>query len=127
MVQLQYTSRIKLDEKLFNKIDRVLKLIERVDAELPADSPIRADQDYQRMLDHRRIDSFKVIEARPDPDLTNATDFSRFSVEAGSRPATTTPSARACPGLQSAHRRHPRQCPRPRQPPGGGSPVAGHP
>ncbi|HEX8935869.1 MAG TPA: hypothetical protein VF788_17175 [Pseudonocardiaceae bacterium] len=60
----------------------MLKLIERVDAELPADSPIRADQDYQRMLDHRRVDSFKVIEARLDPDLTNATDFSRFSVEA---------------------------------------------
>lgn len=56
MVQLQYTSRIKLDEKLFDKIDKLLKLIERVDAELPADSPIRADEDYQRVLRHRRIE-----------------------------------------------------------------------
>ena len=82
MVQLQYTSRIKLDEKLFNKIDRVIKLIERVDAELPADSPIRSDKDYQRMLSHRRINSFKVIEAKLDHDLTNASDFSRSSIEA---------------------------------------------
>lgn len=110
MVQLQYTSRIKLDEKLFNKIDRVLKLIERVDAELPADSPIRADQDYQRMLDHRRIDSFKVIEARLDPDLTNATDFSRFSVEAriqagyddAKRQGVSWPSVSAPPAPQAA-------------------------
>ncbi|MGH3765469.1 MAG: patatin-like phospholipase family protein [Pseudonocardiaceae bacterium] len=82
MVQLQYTSRIRLDEKLFNKIDKVIKLIQRVDAELPADSPLRADKDYQSMLDHRRIDSFTVIEAKLDHDLTNASDFSRFSVEA---------------------------------------------
>ena len=82
MVQLQYTSRIKLDEKLFNKIDRVIKLIERVDTELPTDSPIRSDKDYQRMLGHRRINSFKVIEAKLDHDLTNASDFSRSSIEA---------------------------------------------
>jgi hypothetical protein len=85
MVQLQYTSRIKLDEKLFNKIDKVIKLIERVDAELPADSPIRAEPDYQKMLGHRRIDSFKVIEAKLDHDLANASDFSRSSVEARDR------------------------------------------
>ncbi|MBV8993109.1 MAG: patatin-like phospholipase family protein, partial [Pseudonocardiales bacterium] len=47
MVQLQYTSRIKLDKKLFDKIDRLISLIKRVDAELPADSSIRAEKDYQ--------------------------------------------------------------------------------
>jgi predicted acylesterase/phospholipase RssA len=110
MVQLQYTSRIKLDEKLFSKIDRVLKLIERVDAELPADSPIRADQDYQRMLDHRRIDSFKVIEAKLDPDLTNVSDFSRFSIEAriqagyddAKRQGVSWPSVSAPPAPQAS-------------------------
>jgi hypothetical protein len=35
----QYTSRIK--------IDKVIKLIERVDAELPATSPLRSDEDYK--------------------------------------------------------------------------------
>jgi hypothetical protein len=56
----------------------VLRLIERVDAELPTDSPTRADEDYQRILRHRRIDSVKVIEARLGHDLTNASDFSRL-------------------------------------------------
>jgi NTE family protein len=82
MVQLQYTSRIKLDQKLFNKIDKVIKLIERVDAELPADSPIRSEKDYQTMLGYRRIDSFKVIEAKLDHSLANASDFSLSSIEA---------------------------------------------
>lgn len=82
MTQLQYTSRIKLDEKLFHRIDDVIKLIERVDAELPADSPVRSEETYQKMLTHRRIDSFKVIKANLDHDLAKGTDFSRSSVEA---------------------------------------------
>ena len=81
MTQLQYTSRIKLDKKLFNKIDKVIKLIERVDAELPAKSPLRSDEDYKTMLGYRRIDSFKVIDAELDHDLANASDFSRSSIE----------------------------------------------
>jgi hypothetical protein len=79
---LQYTSRIKLDEKLFNEIGRLIALIEHVHAELTAGSPLRADEDYRRMLVHWRIDSFTVIEARLDHDLTNAGDFSRSSIEA---------------------------------------------
>jgi hypothetical protein len=102
----------------------VLKLIERVDPELPADSPIRADQDYQRMLDHRRIDSFKVIEARLDPELTNASDFSRFSVEAriqagyddAKRQGVSWPSASPPPEPQAppASQTTPRRRPAPR-------------
>lgn len=81
MTQLQYTSRIKLDKKLFDKIDKVIKLIKRVDAELPAKSPLRRDKDYKTMLSYRRIDSFKVIDAELGRDLANASDFSRSSIE----------------------------------------------
>ncbi len=82
IVQLQYTSRIKLDKKFFNKIDSVIKIIESVDRELPTDSPIRRNKDFQNMLGHRKIDSFKFIEAKLDHDLANAGDFSRASIEA---------------------------------------------
>lgn len=53
-----------------------------MDAELPADSPVRSDETYQKMLGHRRINSFKVIKANLDHDLTRGSDFSRSSVEA---------------------------------------------
>ncbi|MGH3870734.1 MAG: patatin-like phospholipase family protein [Pseudonocardiaceae bacterium] len=82
MQQLQYTSRLKLDEQLFHKIDSVIRLIELVNKEIPAGSPVRADETYQKMLSHRRIDSFTVIKANLDHDLANGTDFSRASVEA---------------------------------------------
>lgn len=81
MVQMQYTSRIQLDEKLSRKIDKMLDLIERIDEDLPADSPVRRDAAYEELANHRRID-FKVIEAHLDDDLTNAGDFSRASIEA---------------------------------------------
>ncbi len=81
MTQLQYTSRIKLDKKLFDKISKIIGLIERVDAELPTKSPLRSDKDYQAVLGHRRIDSFKIIDAELDHDLANASDFSRSSIE----------------------------------------------
>ncbi len=81
MVQMQYTSRIQLDEKLSRKIDKMLDLIERIDSELPADSPVRQDPAYVELANHRRIE-FKVVEAHLDADLTNAGDFSRASIEA---------------------------------------------
>jgi len=93
MVQLQYTSRIKLDQKLFNKIDRMITIMESVDAELSKDSPVRSSDEYKEMLSHRRIDSFTIIEAKLDHDLTNASDFSRSSIDARIEPVTMRPSA----------------------------------
>jgi NTE family protein len=81
MVQLQYTSRLKLDQKLFDKIDRMITIMESVDAELPKDSPVRSSDEYKEMLSHRRIDSFTIIEAKLDHDLANASDFSRSSID----------------------------------------------
>jgi hypothetical protein len=81
MTQLQYTSRIRLDKQHFDKIAKVIQLMERVDAELPAKSTLRSDKDYKTMLSYRRIDSFKVIDAELGRDLANASDFSRSSIE----------------------------------------------
>ncbi|MGQ0618255.1 MAG: patatin-like phospholipase family protein [Acidimicrobiia bacterium] len=81
MVQLQYTSRIKLDQKLFDTISEWIELFGRIDAALPADDPLRGDALYRKLLAHRKIDSFKVIPARLDAELANAGDFSRASIE----------------------------------------------
>lgn len=82
MTQLQYTSRLKLDQKFFNTIDAEVKLLQRIDAELPPDSPIRDDETYKKMRDHRRIDDFIVISADFPRELSNASDFSPGSIEA---------------------------------------------
>jgi predicted acylesterase/phospholipase RssA len=82
MVQLQYTSRLTLNARFFDRIARVVDLVDRVDAALPADSDIRDDPTYRRVRAYRRIDHLNVITSSLPPELSNASDFSRTSVEA---------------------------------------------
>jgi NTE family protein len=82
IVQLRYASRIALDEKFFAKIDHVIDLVAKVDAALPADSDVRRDPEFQKLLRHRKIDRFTVVTARFDPGLGRASDFSPASIEA---------------------------------------------
>jgi NTE family protein len=82
MVQLQYASRLKLDRRFFDKVDQMVNLLDRIDAELPPDSPIRQDPSYLQLRRSRKIDRFMVVTARLGSDLRNASDFSRASIEA---------------------------------------------
>jgi NTE family protein len=82
MVQLQYTSRLKLDAAFFDTISGIVDLVERVDAELPAESGIRDDPIYRKARGYRRIDHLNVVTSSLPAELSNASDFSRASVEA---------------------------------------------
>ena len=82
MVQLQYTSRLTLDARFFERTAKVVDLVDRVDAALPADSDIRDDPTYRRVRAYRRIDHLNVVTSSLPPELSNASDFSRASVEA---------------------------------------------
>lgn len=79
MGELQYTSRLRLDESFFETVDSVVELVTRFDEALPVDSPIRDDAVWQRMIRHRRIDRFQVITA--DMSGHKANDFSRSAIE----------------------------------------------
>jgi NTE family protein len=82
MVQLQYMSRLKLDLAFFGTIDRLVDLLQRIDAALPADSDIRQDACYQELRAHRKIDRFHVVTATFPSELADANDFSPSSIEA---------------------------------------------
>ena len=82
MVQLQYTSRLKVDEKFFAKIDRFVDLMAEVDDALPEDSDIRSDPTYMSMRAYRKINHFNVVTSSLPAELSNASDFSRRSIEA---------------------------------------------
>jgi NTE family protein len=82
MVQLQYMSRLKLDRAFFGTIDRLVDLLQRVDAALPADSDVRQDTCYQELRAHRKIDRFHVVTATFPSDLADANDFSPASIDA---------------------------------------------
>ncbi|HEY4625245.1 MAG TPA: patatin-like phospholipase family protein [Blastococcus sp.] len=82
MVQLQYTSRYRVDEKFFAKIDRFVDLIDQVDEALPEDSGIRRDPTFLALRGYRKINHFNVVTSSLPAELSNASDFSRHSIEA---------------------------------------------
>jgi hypothetical protein len=82
MVQLQYMSRLKLDRAFFGTIDRLVDLVQRIDAALPADSDIRQDACFQELRAHRKIDRFHVVTATFPSELADANDFSPASIDA---------------------------------------------
>ena len=82
MIQLQYTSRLTLDRKFFNKIDTFIDMIQKIDVTIPKDSDIRQDEGYRELCSHKKIDAFKVISAKLAHELSNAGDFSKASIEA---------------------------------------------
>ena len=82
MMQLQYTSRLTLDARFFDKISRIVDLVDRVDATSPPDSDVRDDPTYREVRAYRRIDHLNVVTSSLPPELSNASDFSRASVEA---------------------------------------------
>jgi NTE family protein len=82
MVQLQYTSRLRLDAKFFDTLSGVVDLVSKVDEELAPDSAIRDDPIYRKMRGYRKIDHLNVVTSSLPRELSNAGDFSRTSVEA---------------------------------------------
>jgi NTE family protein len=82
IIQLQYTSRLKLDEKFFAKIDRLVDLMAAIDSALPEDSDIRRDPTYMTLRGYRKINHFNVVTSSLPAELSNASDFSRHSIEA---------------------------------------------
>jgi predicted acylesterase/phospholipase RssA len=82
MVQLQYTSRLKLDKKFFDKIDGVVDLMSKIDGSLPDTADIRNDPTYKELHGYRKINHFNVVTSSLPAKLSNAADFSRSSIEA---------------------------------------------
>jgi NTE family protein len=82
MVQLHYTSRLILDKHFFDITDRIIDLIAQVEHDLPADSPIRTDPLFTQLRAHRKINYLNVVTSDLPPELSDAGDFSRTSIEA---------------------------------------------
>jgi NTE family protein len=80
--QLQYTSRLALDAATFERVERVVDLLERIDAALPPDSDVRDDPAYRAIRAHRRIDHLNVVTSSLPITESATADFSRAAIEA---------------------------------------------
>ena len=80
MLQLQYTNRLKLDGKFFSKYNSYIGLVEEID-KLDENHPIRQTGGYKDLQKYKRIDAASVILSHLPPELSNASDFSKASIE----------------------------------------------
>jgi NTE family protein len=91
MGQLQYASRLKLDQHFFEEIDQFVDLMAKIDEGLKDHPEILEDPAYQRLRRHRKINHFNVVTSDLPPSCptqrTSRTPLSRR----GSKPDTTTP------------------------------------
>jgi NTE family protein len=81
MLQLQYTNRLKLDGKFFEKFNNYIELVEEIDNTLEEEHPVRQTEGYKDLQKYKRIDAASVIRAHLPPELANASDFSKASIE----------------------------------------------
>jgi NTE family protein len=81
MLQLRYTNRLKLDAKFFEKFNNYIELVEEINKTGEEGDAIRKTKGYKDLQRYKRIDAASVILAQLPPELSNASDFSKASIE----------------------------------------------
>jgi len=81
VAQLIFSSKLVLDEQLFEKMNDYVDLIGQIDQALPPESGLRRHPGYQELKRHRKIDSFLVITSTTPGSASGASDFSQATIE----------------------------------------------
>lgn len=81
VTQLIFSSKLVLDEQLFEKMNAYVDLIEQIEQALPPESALRQHPGYQELKRHRKIDSFLVITPTTPGSTSGASDFSQAAIE----------------------------------------------
>ncbi len=81
VTQLIFSSKLILDEQLFEKMNAYVDLIGKIDQALPPESELRLHPGYQELQRHRKIDSFLVFTSTTPGSALGASDFSQTAIE----------------------------------------------
>ena len=81
ITQLLFSSKLILDEKLFQQMNDYVDLIQQIDQALPQDSSIRQLPGFKELKRHRKIDSFLVFTMTTSELHSGASDFSKAAIE----------------------------------------------
>jgi NTE family protein len=81
VTQLMFSSKLILDEQLFEKMNAYVDLVQQIDQALPPESTLRQHPGFQELKRHRKIDSFLVITPTTPGATSGASDFSQATIE----------------------------------------------
>jgi NTE family protein len=80
--RLLFASKLNLDAELFVKLNSFIDLALEIDRVVPADcTPVRNNPGYKRLISHKKIDAFSIIQSKMPLERGNAGDFSKTSLE----------------------------------------------
>jgi NTE family protein len=80
--QLLFASKLDLDANLFVKFNSFIDLALAIDRAVPADcSAVRDDPGYKKLMSHKKIDAFNIIQSKMPPERGSAGDFSKGSLD----------------------------------------------
>jgi len=79
--QLLFSSKMKLDRKLFDQINSFVDLIEQIDKDLPAGSKARQLPGFTTLMSHKKINSFIVITSTLAEPAAAGSNFSKAALE----------------------------------------------
>ena len=80
--QLLFASKLDLDANLFVKFNSFIDLALTIDRAVPADcSAVRDDPGYKKLMSHKKIDAFNIIQSKMPPERGSAGDFSKTSLD----------------------------------------------
>jgi NTE family protein len=77
MTQMLFASKVRFDEKQYDNYKAFIELTNQINAELPADSPVRQSRGYQRLMQHTLIHKLTVVSNSHPTGLGSGTDFTR--------------------------------------------------
>jgi hypothetical protein len=80
--QLLFASKLNLDAELFVKLNSFIDMAETIDRVVPKDcTDVRNNQGYKKLIGHKKIDAFNIIQSQMPLERGNAGDFSKASLE----------------------------------------------
>jgi NTE family protein len=83
LVQLLFSSKLKLDAKLFDQMNSYIELSDKIDQALTSENQtaILSDPGYKKLRERRKIDALKIMTCNLPEEMSNPADFSRSTLE----------------------------------------------
>ncbi|MEE9935514.1 MAG: patatin-like phospholipase family protein [Deltaproteobacteria bacterium] len=78
---LLFSGKFALDRKLYGKYSAFVDVMQKIDAALPAASPIRKHEGYRDLIRHRKMDRVIVIGEEGTGAVGSGSDFTRRTLE----------------------------------------------
>jgi len=77
MFELLLQNHLKADSKTARRYARFIKILRRVNEQLPADAPVRQDKDWEEVMNYALLREIRMIDVKKPADENSPTSPAR--------------------------------------------------